>query len=107
VLIEVTPEAGFERHDRDLLTELIITPARAVLGGKVSVATLDGAATLEVPAGVQHGTLLRLKGKGLPPLHGGPRGSLLVRVTIKMPERLDREAKTLYKKLLDLEENKA
>ena len=58
---------------------------------------------LEVPEGVQAGTLLRLKGKGLPPRHGGARGSQLVKVSIRVPERLSREQKKLYAELLELE----
>jgi molecular chaperone DnaJ len=103
VLIEVREEPGFERRERDLLTELAVSPARAALGGKITVPTLDGTATLDVPAGVQHGTLLRLKGKGLPGLRGGGRGSQLVRLSVRVPEKLDRESRKLYEKLLDLE----
>jgi molecular chaperone DnaJ len=103
VILEVESPPGFERHGRDVLTEVRLTPARAALGGKVTVATLEGEATLDVPAGVQPGTLLRLKGKGLPPLHGGTRGSQLVRAVLEVPERLGREEKKLYKQLLDLE----
>jgi molecular chaperone DnaJ len=103
VVIEVTGRDGFERHGRDVLIELPIGPARAALGGKVTVPTLDGTAVLEVPEGVQAGTLLRLKGKGFPPRHGGGRGSQLVRVIIRVPEHLRREEKKLYEELLDLE----
>ena len=104
VLIEVEEREGFERHGRDLLVELAVSPARAALGGKVTVPTLDGTATVSVPAGVQHGTLLRLKGKGLPPLHGGARGSQFVKVLVAVPEKLDRRRKKLYEELLSLEE---
>ncbi len=104
VLIEVKERAGFERHGKDLVTALRIGPARAALGGKVTVETLEGTATLEVPPGVQQGTLLRLKGKGLPGLRGGSRGSQLVKVDIVLPESLDRAQKKLYEQLLALEE---
>jgi molecular chaperone DnaJ len=103
VVIEVEEREGFQRHGRDVLVELAIGPARATLGGKVSVPTLDGTAVLEVPEGVQAGTLLRLKGKGLPPRHGGARGSQLVKVSIRVPERLSREQKKMYAELLELE----
>jgi molecular chaperone DnaJ len=103
VLIEVEELAGFERHGQDLLTVLPVGPARAALGGSVTVATLEGTATLDVPAGIQHGTLLRLKGKGLPRLHGGGRGSQLVRVEVMVPEKLDRKMRKLYQELLGME----
>jgi molecular chaperone DnaJ len=104
VLIEVKEREGFERHGKDLVSVLRIGPARAALGGKVTVETLDGSATLDVPAGVQQGVLLRLKGKGLPALHGGSRGSQLVKVEIAIPESLDRAHKKLYEQLLAEEE---
>jgi len=100
VILEVEEPPGFERHGRDVVSEVRLSPAQAALGGKVTVATLEGEATLSVPAGVQHGTLLRLKGKGLPALHGGSRGSQLVRAVILVPERLDRAQKKLYEQLL-------
>lgn len=107
VLIEVDEVPDFERHGQDLLTVLRVGPARAVLGGKITVPTLEGSATLEVPAGIQHGTLLRLKGKGLPRLHGGARGSQLVRVEVTVPEKPDRKTRKLYQELLGMEEGPA
>ncbi len=104
ILIEVDELAGFERHGHDLLTVLRVGPGRAALGGKMTVPTLEGTATLDVPAGIQHGTLLRLKGKGLPRLHGGARGSQLVRVEVVVPEKLDRKTRKLYQELLRLED---
>jgi molecular chaperone DnaJ len=103
VFLEVEEPPGFERHGRDLITVLVLGPALAALGGKLPVPTLEGTATLTIPSGVQHGTLLRMKGKGLPPLHGGTRGSQLVRVEIAIPETLSRESRRLYQELLDLE----
>lgn len=103
VVIEVEAREGFERHGRDLLTEMSVSPARAALGGKVTVPTLEGTATLSVPSGVQHGTLLRLKGKGLPPLRGGGRGSQFVRVNVIVPKKLDKRRRKLYEELLELD----
>ncbi|HET9234679.1 MAG TPA: DnaJ C-terminal domain-containing protein, partial [Candidatus Eisenbacteria bacterium] len=105
VVIQVDDSPGFERHGRDLLTEITIGPARAVLGGKLTVPVLDGTSTLEVPAGVQPGTLLRLKGKGLPPRHGGSRGNQVVRVQVRIPERLSKEDRKLYQELLEREKD--
>ncbi len=103
ILIEVEDSETFERHGQDLVVEHPVGPARAALGGDVVVPTLEGEASLKVPSGVQHGTLLRLKGQGLPPLHGGSRGNLFVRVAIQVPHKLDRREKKLYKELLGLE----
>ena len=105
VIIQVESQEGFERHGRDLVTEITIGPARAALGGKLSVPALDGTTTIEIPSGVQPGALLRLKGKGLPPRHGGPRGHQIVRVQVRIPERLNKNDRKLYQDLLEHEEN--
>jgi len=105
VLISVEQREGFERHGRDLVTEITIGPARAALGGKLTVSALDGSTPLEIPAGVQPGTLFRLKGKGLPPRHGGPRGQQIVRVLVRTPERLSKADRKLYEGLLEHEDN--
>ena len=104
VVIQVEPRDGFERHGRDLVTEITIGPARAALGGKLTVPVLDGSATLEIPSGVQPGALLRLKGKGLPPRHGGPRGHQIVRVVVRIPDRLSKTDRKLYEGLLEHED---
>jgi molecular chaperone DnaJ len=103
VRIEVEEPDGIERRGRDLVSDLRIGPPLAALGGKVTVPTLEGTATVDVPSGVQHDEILRLKGKGLPPLHGGPRGSHLLRVVIEVPKRLDKASKKLYQDLLKLQ----
>ena len=105
VLFEVEDHERFERHGRDLVTELELSPARAVLGGKVEIETLDGAATLSVPSGVQPGTLLRLKNKGMPEVQRNKRGDLFVRVGVFVPKRIDKSAKKLYEDLLRREES--
>jgi len=103
VVFEVDMPEGFERHGQDLLVELPLSPARAALGGKLTVPTLDGTATLAVPAGVQHETLLRLKNKGMPSLRGFGRGHQYVRVKIDIPQKLSGKQRKLYEQLLDLE----
>jgi molecular chaperone DnaJ len=103
VVFEVEMPEGFERHGQDLLVQLPISPARAALGGKLTVPTMDGTATLNVPAGVQHEALLRLKGKGVPSLRGFGRGHQFVRILIEIPQELDRKRRKLYEQLLELE----
>jgi molecular chaperone DnaJ len=105
VVIQVEEREGFERHGRDLVSEITIGPARAALGGKLTVPVLDGSASLEIPSGVQPGELLRLKGKGLPPRHGGPRGQQIVRVQVRIPDKLSKADRKLYEGLLEHEDN--
>ena len=63
----------------------------AMLGGEVFVPTLDGEATIEVPAGTQHGDVDVLDDEGLPPLHGGRRGDQHVVFELVVPTGLSGE----------------
>jgi molecular chaperone DnaJ len=63
------------------------------------VPTLDGQVSIKVPAGTQPDSMLRLRGKGLPPFGGGPRGDLYVRLQLHVPERLTDRQKQLFEQL--------
>ena len=88
VRIAVKPHPFLERRGDDLYGEMLIPFSTAVLGGEVSIPTLDGKVKLRVPAGTPSGKVFRLKDKGMPSLRGGGRGSQLVRVEIEVPLRL-------------------
>ena len=77
------------REGRDLSIDLPITVPEAVEGAEVTLPTFEGRVQLRVPAGAQAGTKLRLRGKGLPDLKGGPRGDLHAVVKIVLPEPSD------------------
>lgn len=103
VEVHVRERAGFHRDGRDLYVEAPLSFAQAALGDKVEVAVLDGAVRLSVPAGTPTGKVFRIRGEGLPHLHGGGRGDLLVRVYVVVPAKLSREQKSLLKKLRELD----
>ena len=100
VLIEEKPHAVFERDGRDLHIDVPVHFATAVLGGKAETPSLEGEALLvEIPSGTASGTVLRVRGRGLPGLRGGGRGDLLVRVMIWVPDRVSAEDKRLLEEL--------
>ena len=103
VVFEEKPHPIFERHGQDILTKIGITPSMAALGTSVEVPTLDGAARIEIPRGIQAGKVLRLRGKGIRHLQGGQSGDQLIRVEIKVPERLSARERELYEELRGLE----
>lgn len=95
VFIRVRPSEYFERHDQDLYCAVKIDMITAVLGGEVSVTTLDAKKVkLEVPAGTQQGRLLRIREEGVPN-QNGRKGDLYVKVLIQMPARISRRGKEL------------
>lgn len=98
VRVSVAPHAVFERDGRDLTRDVTITPWEAALGARVMVGTLDGTVSLSVPAGVQGGQRLRLRGKGLPD-RAGDRGDLYARIRIAIPKDLSPKARELFEEL--------
>jgi molecular chaperone DnaJ len=101
VVVHVKPHEFFERRGDDILYEAQISFPQAALGIKINVPTLDGEAKLKIPVGTQSGTIFRLKGKGMPHLHGWGKGNQFVNVVVRTPTKLTRRQKKLIKELLN------
>ncbi len=95
VFIHVRPHELFERYGDDIAYEMPITFKQAALGGIVKVPTLHGKVNMNIKAGTQTHSVLRLKGKGMPHLHGHGQGDQLVRVIVQTPTKLNHEQKRL------------
>lgn len=98
VKVHVQPDARFKKDGPNLVTELSVKLSDALLGTDYTLSTLDGEEAISIPAGVTHGELLRVKGKGVP-TGRGKRGDLFVRIKITLPQKLSRSAKALVEKL--------
>lgn len=99
VVVHVRPHKIFKRRGSDVLYEAHISFPQAALGTRIDVPTLNGKAKLKIPRGTQTGTLLRLKGKGIPHLRGWGRGDQLVKVIVQTPTHLSRRQKKLLAEL--------
>jgi molecular chaperone DnaJ len=99
VIVHVKPHKFFTRNGSDILYEAHIGFPQAALGTKIYVPTLNGKTKLKIPAGTQTGTLLRLRRKGVPHLHGWGRGDQIVKVIVQTPTRLTRRQRELLTKL--------
>ncbi|HEU4464325.1 MAG TPA: molecular chaperone DnaJ [Gemmatimonadota bacterium] len=99
IVIEVEPHEVFERRGDDVLLELGLSFPQAALGAEIEVPTLNGTATLGVPPGTQSGEVLRLPGRGIPRLGGGPRGDLLAQVSVWVPNRLSSDERSALERL--------
>ncbi len=93
VILHVKPHEIFQRDGDDLLCEVPVSFIQAALGAEIEVPTLDGRATIKIPAGTQPGTVFRVKGKGVKNLQGYGHGDLHVRVQVEVPTRLNHEQK--------------
>jgi len=98
IVVHVKEHEIFERQGDDLFTEIPIKFTIATLGGSIEVPTLQGKASLKIPAGTQSGTTFRLKGRGMPHLRGGAHGDQLIRVHVEVPTSLNSDQR---KKLED------
>lgn len=104
--VKIKPHSYFQSDGDNLISELPITPAQAVLGAEASVTTIDGTVKVTIPAGSQSGRLLRLKNRGLPKLKQEARGDQMVKLKIVVPTHPTAEEHDLYQKLLALENSK-
>ena len=89
----------FRRRQNDILLDLNINIAQAVLGAEIEVPTLDGPSRLKVPAGTQPGKVFTLKNKGVPQLRGSGRGDQHVVVSVEIPTKLSAEQRKLFEDL--------
>jgi molecular chaperone DnaJ len=99
LVIEVKSHQYFRRRGNDILLDLKINVAQAVLGADVEVPTVDGAETLRIPSGSQPGKVLRMRSKGIPHLRGSSRGDQLVVLNVEVPSRLTPEQRKLFEQL--------
>lgn len=99
VMIEVKDDERFERDGDNLVMDLPLSFSQAALGLVLSVPTPYGEEPLTVPPGTQAGTILKVKGKGLPRLGQATRGDLLIRAHVWTPETLSEEQVRLFREL--------
>ncbi len=97
--IKVKPHPIFKRKGDDIHLELPVTFYEAALGKKIEIPTIDGTAELTVPEGVQTGTRLRLKGKGVPNLKTKARGDQYIEIKIVMPEKISEDDRKRFEEL--------
>jgi molecular chaperone DnaJ len=102
VYIREKEHEHFDRHDDDVLYNLVISYPAAVLGTDTEVPTLGGRARLKIEAGTASGTLLRMRDKGIPHLNSNGRGDQLVRVHVYVPKKLSSQEKELLQQMGDL-----
>lgn len=101
IIIHVREHSIFKRQEDDLLCEMPISFVIAALGDDVEVPTLDGKIKLKIPAGTQSGKVFRVRGKGMPQMHGYGRGDLYIRVIVEVPTHLTNEERRIIQQLAE------
>ncbi len=103
VVVDVEEHPLFVRDEDDLLCEIPIGYSQAALGAEIDVPTLAGRAALKIPAGTPSGKVFRLRGQGMPSVHGHGSGDLLARVTVEVPRKLTARQRELLEELAQIE----
>ena len=101
ITVNVRPHAFFEREGSDIYCDIPVTYADMTLGAKITVPTIDGTETIDIPEGTQTGTTFTLKGKGVKIVNTQKRGNMYVTAVIETPKGLDRKQKELLKQFSD------
>lgn len=99
VSTRVAPHPLFSRKGDNLYCEVPVTISEAVLGARIRVPTLEGAAFMAIPPGTQSGQIFRLRGKGVLRLNGNGRGDLYVTCRVEIPRGLDSRTQELFREL--------
>lgn len=97
--VTVGADALFQREGADLVSNHEVRFSEAVLGGQIEVPTMSGAKRIKIPAGIQSGTKVRLKGLGFPRLGEQVRGDMYVRIAVHVPEKLSHRQRELVEQL--------
>jgi molecular chaperone DnaJ len=100
--IRVEPSLAFERRGQDLSAILDLSMTQVTLGADVAVETLDGVEHIRIEPGTGSGTVIRLRGKGVPNLNRRGRGDLYVTVHVVTPTDLSREERKLFERFAEL-----
>jgi molecular chaperone DnaJ len=103
VYLFVSEDGTFKRDGINILSDLKVSYLQAILGCKLQVETVDGPVEMDIPAGIQPGTVLVLENKGVPKL-GNPvsRGDHLLTIKVDIPTRLKPEERELIEKLAEI-----
>jgi len=99
VAVTVREHPELLRRGTELYYELPVTFPQAALGASLQVPTVEGSEPLDVPAGTQSGTEIRLRGRGVPRLRGSGRGDLHVIVTVVVPPKPSKRERELLHEL--------
>lgn len=102
VRLDVEPSPAFERRGQDLFTVLDVSITQAALGAEIAIPGLDGEELVRVEPGTASGTIVRMKGKGLPNVNRRGRGDLFVTLHVVVPRGLSKDERRLLEQFSDL-----
>ncbi len=93
IRVYVKPQKNLQREGSTIYSKVEVTLSEAALGTKKDIETVEGKVKMTIPAGTQPGEVFRMRGKGMPVLHGRGTGDHMVKVELKVPHKLSKKAK--------------
>jgi len=99
VVVHIKPHPVFQRRGADLIRTVDVSVPQAALGTTLRIDTLQGQEKLTIPEGTQNGTVLKLRGKGMPHVRGFGNGDLYCEIHVKTPTNLNKRARLLLEEL--------
>ena len=99
IKMHVRPHPQFRREGNNLFMDMDVKISDAILGVEKEVRTLDGAIKMKIPAGIDSGEILRVRGKGVPSNQGGARGDLMIKVAVRTPRKINSSTKRIIEEL--------
>lgn len=101
--VRIRPHEFLERDGNNLVAIVPVSFSQAALGATIDVPSLNGTKKLKIPAGMQYGSIFRIKSEGLPDIRSGKTGDQLVQVTIETPQKLSSQQRELLKQFAKTE----
>lgn len=102
VTVKIRPHPVFQRKGDNIYSEVNLHFLQVILGSTIEIRTLEGPTKLKIKPGTQPGTLLRLKGKGLPNMRNGKRGDMYVKIKVEIPTKISKEERRVLEKLAEI-----
>ena len=102
VVVNVMSHPIFTRKGHDIFATIKVPYTKLVLGGTVKVPTLEGESEINIPDGTQVGSVIKIKEKGIPNIHGKGRGNIEYTIQVDIPKRLNDKQKEALKSFADI-----
>ena len=102
VVVNVMSHPIFTRRGHDIFATIKVPYTKLVLGGTVKVPTLEGESEINIPDGTQVGSVIKIKEKGIPNIHGKGRGNIEYTIQVDIPKRLNDKQKEALKSFADI-----
>lgn len=102
VVVNVMSHPIFTRRGHDIFATVKVPYTKLVLGGTVKVPTLEGESEINIPDGTQVGSVIKIKEKGIPNIHGKGRGNIEYTIQVEIPKRLNDKQKEALKSFADI-----